>query len=340
MPDDSTPAAASAGGMDAIFAEVGITEADFGGDTPAVETAPAAATQEDAPAQEGRVRDEHGRFAAKDADGQAEQPAKPEAKPAEAAAGAAPAAPAVDAPAGFSEAGKAAWASAPDAVKADVRRRFTELETGLRGYQQDFGPLREFAALAKSQGQTPAAVVQNYVAIEKQLAADPIKGLDLIARNMGMDLRAVAAQVLGQPAPAGGEPAKDNVIADLRREIAELRQGFGGVQQTIQEQRTAAIERDVEAFAASAPRFEELAGEISEMLRTGYAKDLRDAYTKADRLNPLPPAPVAEPAPQTRKPANLSVSGAPASGSNPSTRKPPASLNAHMDEIFRQVGIS
>ena len=268
----------------------------------------------------GPQRGADGKFAAKEAADASEAPAVEagtEAKPE-----APKAADATDAPAGFDAAAKAAWASAPAELKGAVTRRMGELEAGLRTYQQDFGGLREFAQLAKSQGQTPAAVVNNYVAIERQLAADPVKGLSLIAQNMGLDLRQIAAQMAGQP-----EPQRDAVIDDLKRELAALKRGFGGVQQTIQEQRTSAIGESVKAFAAAHPRFDELGDDIAQMLSTGYANSLEDAYAKAERLNPLPPAPVGrtaeQQAAQTRK-ASLAVTGAPVAGSNPATRKPPS----------------
>ena len=59
------------------------------------------------------------------------------------------------------------------------------------------------------------------------------------------------------------------------------------------------------------------------MLSTGYAASLEDAYTKADRLNPLAPSPAAQtgtPAPAQTGTAHLSVKGAPSSGHSATTR--------------------
>lgn len=286
----------------------------------------------------GPQRGADGKFMAKEPPTDAGEAPKDEAV-AEAKPEAPKAVDASDAPAGFDAAAKAAWAGAPAELKGAVTRRLGELETGLRAYQQDFGGLREFAQLAKSQGQTPAAVVNNYVAIEKQLASDPIKGLSLIAQNMGMDLRQVAAHIAGQPAPE-----RDAVIDELKRELADLKRGFGGVQQTIQDQRNSAIGESVKAFAAAHPRFDELGDEIARMLSTGYASSLEDAYAKAERLNPLPPAPqpaVRTPeqqAAQTRK-ASLAVTGAPVAGSNPATRKPPSSARDAVRNALGNAGL-
>lgn len=332
--ENAQPTAPEPEGIDKAFADAGITDADFE-PSPPVELADEPDQAEPVEQQEtaAQERDEHGRFKAKAADEAAETETEPKAETAPEAKPQTD-----DTPPGLSDAAKAAWKDTPEAVRADVQRRFREMESGLQAYQQEYGGLKEFAQLAKSHGTTLKDALANYVGIEKALASNPKEAFEHIAKNVGVDLR----QMFGAQ-PEGQQAQQDaQTIQGLRQELAELRRGFQGFtqryQQTQTQQREAETMKQVEAFAAQHPRFEELGGEIAEMLKTGYATSLEDAYAKAERLHPAPQPP--EPA-QTRKPvANLSVAGAPGSGSNPTTRKPPANIENHLDEIFRQVGIS
>ncbi len=292
----------------------------------------AAETEAPQPVETGQPRAPDGKFAPKAAQETLAEPQEPQP---------APEAPRVveppqDAPARFSPDAKAAWDSAPPAIRGEVRRAITELEGGLARYQERFGPVQQYAEMAERSGTTLKAALDNYVGMENLLRQDPVRGLEQVCQSMGTSLRDIAAQVMGQPAPE-----KDAVIGGLQAEIAALKQQFGGVQQTFQQQREAQTVQTVETFARTNPRFDELSGEIAALLKTGYATGLQDAYDKAARLNPAPApaAPAAPaPAPQTRKSA-LSVNGAPSSGSNPANRQRSATTGDAISRAFEQVGL-
>jgi hypothetical protein len=72
-----------------------------------------------------------------------------------------------------------------------------------------------------------------------------------------MSLRDVAAKVLGL-SPAQGQSAADTTHESVTK------------------------------FAAEHPRFEELADDIAFFLTSGRTKDIAEAYTLAERLNPAP----------------------------------------------------
>jgi hypothetical protein len=333
-----------------IFAAAGISDDDFESDvtevafeTPADEAPEAVSAPEIVPGSdekistdpgtsEGPARDANGRFAPK-AETKAETPnstnstnSTPE-----------PVAPPADL--NMTAAERAAWASTPPEVRTAVERRIGELQ---RGYQTAVEPLRPFLEMAGDAGKL-AQAIQSYVGIEQTLRADPMAGLDQICRNLGTTLQDVAAKVTGQPA----QP-RDAMVDGLRSELAALKQQFGGVAEQVQAVRTNTVTQTVQQFAAAHPRFDELAGDIAHMLKTGFATSLEDAYEKADRLKPAPapaapafvaPAVVTE-VPRARTPvANLSVSGTPANGSNPSARTPPPDRRAHLANIFDRVGL-
>ena len=62
--------------------------------------------------------------------------------------------------------------------------------------------LTEFHALAKAGGTTVSAALGKYIAVEQQLRADPIKGLETLARRYGVDLADMLASALEtEPVP-------------------------------------------------------------------------------------------------------------------------------------------
>lgn len=250
-------------------------------------------------------------------------------------------------PARFSAEAKAAWAAAPEPVKAEIHRAVREMEAGIekhRAAAQEWDAIREFDDLAKRHNTSVKTALTNYVRLDTEMAKDPIKGLDLVAQQFGMTLRQVAEHVLGQPADQT-QHQNEAIIMELRRELAGLKEQLGGVSTTIQEQRNASVQREVEAFAADHPRFDELSEEIARQIGAGFT--LAEAYRRAELLNPVQTpaqAPAVEAAPkpdlaaQTRK-GSLSLNGAPSSGSNPAHRKPPSSARDALDRAFGQLGI-
>jgi len=256
-----------------------------------------------------------------------------------------PAVTAVEPPSRFSPDAKAAWATAPDAVKSEVTRAIKELEGGIQQYQQAFEPYKAFDQQLKQSGQSFQEVFDHYTGIEQLLERDLLAGLDQIAQNSGFSLKQIAAHVMGQPQDQQATQ-QDSVIRELRNEIANLKKDIGGVSTTIRSQQEKAISSQIDEFAAGKPRFDELSNDIAFFINSGRTKDLQEAYDLAERLNPAPvtpPAPAAQAAPpadpaQTLK-GQLSTTGAPSSGSNPAHRKPPASARDALDKAFAASGL-
>lgn len=295
-----------------------------------------------------RARGEDGKFVAKDTEQASNQPYKADngqeadAKPGEPEKTATTFS---EPPRRFSPDAKAEWAKAPEPIRAEITRAVSELEKGLSEYQQRWEPIKHFDEMARQHGTTIDKAMANYVGIEQKLASNPIEGLSQICDNMGFSLRDVAAHVLGQT-PDQAASATDAANRQLRQEIAQLKQELTGVSTTIKSQTEQATLKQIEAFSADKPRFEELADDIAFFLQNGRANDLQEAYSLAERLNPAPqaaaPAPAAQAAPadaaQPRK-GNLSLSGAPSTGSNPASRKPPSTARDALDNAFARVGM-
>jgi hypothetical protein len=248
-------------------------------------------------------------------------------------------------PSRFSPDAKEAWAAAPEPVRAEVARMEKELTAGFekhRAAAERDNSIAEFHEMAAKGGTTVKEALSKYVGMENQLRADPIKGLEIICQNAGLSLREVAGHLLGQT-PEQQASQTDATMRELRAEIAELKKSVGGVTQTFEQQRTQTTHESVTKFAADHPRFEELSEDIAFFLKT-RTKDLAEAYSLAERLNPAPAKAQAEvPAPassaavaevikatpdlsvQTER-GSKSIAGAPTAGSNPVRRQPSNSI--------------
>jgi hypothetical protein len=288
---------------------------------------------------DGPSRGEDGKFAAKEG----AKPAEGEAKPAEAAKPA----PRIEAPHRYSTEAKTAWDATPDAVKAETHRALSEMEKGIEKYRNDaqaYESVRQFDEQARQSGRQLAEVLNDYTGMERLLRENPVAGFERVAQNLGINFRDLAAHVLNQT-PDQQQSRSEQTVLELRRELADLRQQMTGVNSHITQQHQNSITSQVDAFARENPRFDELSDSIAHMLKTGFATDLADAYSKADRLNPVPqpmtpPAPAA-PAPVSLNPAGTrTVTGAPSNGSDPSPRAQASSTSRQaLERAFAANGL-
>lgn len=288
-----------------------------------------------------------GKFVAKDKPA-GEVAAKPDAETAPAAKST------YEAPKRFSEDAKKVWDTAPDPVKAEVSRMEREMTQGIekhRAKAERDDTLTEFHDMAAKSGKDLKSVVAAYVGMENKLRTDLTGGLDEIVQQATggkYSLRDIAAHVMGQT-PEQNQSQDSATIRELKQTVARLQEQVGGVTQTFQQQREHATLQEVTKFAEAHPRFEDLAEDIGFFMQSGRAKDLSEAYTLAERLNPAPAqatAVTAEPssgkaevpdlAEQIRK-GSKSPTGAPTPGSDPATRTPSKSIRASLDKAFARA---
>jgi hypothetical protein len=296
--------------------------------------------------QSTRARDEAGRFAAK----------APEAKPVEVKPDAAPEAIKPDAapkplnpeepPTRLSAEAKAAWKAAPPAIKADVHRAFSEMEQGIAKYRPDATryqtEIAPYEQLAQQYGMDVKGVLADYEGMARTMATDPIKVFDTLAKRHGFTLPDLAAHVLNMDLDDAIAPVLDE-NKRLQAEVMELRKA----QQGYTQQQSTQIQGFIAEFAVRNPRYDELEPQIAAILRSGLvtAQDpktkLQEAYDMAAQLKPAPQVPAPQ---QTSRQAQtlkgqLSVTGAPGTGSDPARRKAPASTRDALDRAFDQFGI-
>jgi hypothetical protein len=260
-------------------------------------------------------------------------------------------------PARFSADARAAWATVPDSVRGEVHRAFREMESGLAQYQRFFEPLKPFYQLAGTHETTVEDSLRRYVALDSELASDDqarkLSAIEHVLDYAGLspqEYAGLVAEVKADAAPAPSSPE----ARQFKSELAEMRRLIGGVSATLRQSRESQLESEiaasVEAFARSHPRLNEaeFANTVTRLVGTRMADDLESAYDMAQRLIPVPvtgPQPAAsiaadpKPADQTRK-GQLSIAGAPVSGSNPVRRKPAATARESLDRVFAEMGFS
>lgn len=245
-----------------------------------------------------------------------------------------------EAPARFSADAKAAWKDAPEPVRAEAHRMMRELESGIQKKDEQLAPLKPYFDMAEKAGTRVQDAMARYVNMEHMLRQDPAQGFRHLAQNMGISPQEVAQMLTGQQQEGQPDP-RDRQIAQMGQQISQLRQQLGGVSQSMQSQQETQIHQQVEAFASQHTRFDELAEEITQLLETGYATSLEDAYEKAERLNPAPqPEPEPAPAPPAQTREAKSVTGAPTSGSNPANRQPSKTRTEALSRAFSRAGLS
>jgi hypothetical protein len=279
------------------------------------------------------ARDDAGKFASKDA--------KPE--DATASASPAPAGEAPKMPVSWPKEQAEAWAKLEQPARDYILRRESEFEKGLsqksekiKPYEEldrVFEPWREKWAL---EGATPAVKVQQLLAAQAYLDRSPAEGLAWLANSYGIDLRQLAG------AASQGQPQNsDPVVAQLRAEIADLKNFAASQQQREHQAFMSSVQSEIDAFQKSgkAPHFEALKKDIAGLLTSGVASSLPDAYERAVWLNAETRAKAIEEqriadaekaskqAEVARRAAGINVRGTPAAAGSPKT----------MDDTLREV---
>ena len=240
----------------------------------------------------GRARDERGRFAPVVAEG---EPVQPEADQPAASATEQPVVPVaapeaaapsvIAAPPAWSNAAKAKWNELPTEIRAEIAKREADVHKGFtkmdeerafgRELQKVVGP---YEPLIRSEGGTPAAAVQDLLNTAYILrTADPQTKARLVAetcQRFGVDL-----SLLGQAQQQPSDPQ----VASLQQELAQLH----GFMQQQQQSEQARVQQEalqtVEAFKTNPehPYFDAVQGRMAELLTSGAAKDLSQAYETA-----------------------------------------------------------
>lgn len=239
--------------------------------------------------QEGRARDEKGRFAAKETPEEApaidETPeVKAETAPEEEAPVEASPAP----PNGWTAEAKEKWHELPAEVQAAVAKReldvakFTSKSDEERQFGRDmYKAVNPYLAQIQAEGGTPQGAVQSLLNTAYLLrTGSPDQKRQMLlqtAKQFGVDLSDIESA-----------PEIDPKIAPLYQKINQLEGMLTQQTQAGEQQLQTEVQSEVDAFASDPANshFEEVEGYMAALLQSGKASDLKDAYDQACWASP------------------------------------------------------
>jgi len=241
----------------------------------------------------------------------------------------------------FSDQAKTEWAAAPESVRGAVYKMAKEFRGAYESYKGDHDvmeELRPYHDLATKQGTSLRKAFDNYYGMEQKLRQDLVGGIDLIVQNLSkangwkspnggpLTVHDFAQHVLSMTPEQHQMSRQQNSQTSAEMRIGQLHQQVEQqnkiLSKMVYQQRFAGTRAQVDKFASTHPRFDELGDIIKTELDLGFT--LEQAYARADRLRPARSTHAAQtrttPA-QTRK---TSISGAPdgGNGRSPANTRP------------------
>lgn len=181
----------------------------------------------------------------------------------------------------------AKFATLPSEVQQEILKREEDIFKGLESYKAD-----------ASIGKALKAVVQPYMHIFQSQGIDPMQQISGL-------MRAHVALATGTPeqkqqffqhlakeygVDLGAEaPYVDPQVASLQKQLSDLQSRLNGREQQEANEVRSKLQAEIDAFASDPAHqyFDEVANDIAGLLRSGAAKDLKDAYDKAIWANPI-----------------------------------------------------
>ncbi len=249
------------------------------------------------------LRGPDGKFIAKDSEtvepveaapveAQAEDQTSPEAVEPE------PAKPAIEPPVSWSREMRDKWSSLPPEAQQYIAQRESEAHGQISRLGQQvktFEPvaktLEQYKGTFERNGMDYAKGLEALLAAQSMLDVNPRAAILEIARAYGVDLGAEPSS--NEAMPPREVLALQAEVMELKRQIAETRTDVVSQKQREQEQRQAALQSEVEAFAKANPFFEDVQDDIAKLIPVIRADEpslserqiLQKAYDKAIRFN-------------------------------------------------------
>jgi len=186
------------------------------------------------------------------------------------------------------------WANLDPRVRAEIHKREADIFRGLDTYKADAtfaksvqSVLAPFKHIIDQYQIDPVKQIGGLVSTHYALAtASPERRAEMfkqLAKDYGIDLGTA------QPADADNAPYIDPQVKALQEEISGLKSRLERQDQRQLSVVKAETEKEVAAFAADKAHqyFDEVANDIAQLLQSGAAKSLKDAYEKAIWANPV-----------------------------------------------------
>lgn len=238
------------------------------------------------PSQDGRPRDEHGRFIK--ADGTPEEAPKPDetTEQPKVVASKTP-------PPSWSAQAKAEWAKLSPAIQDAVLKRESEASTGFKTYSDKVKALepieralQPYGHFLAANGIEPAEYVKRLANADHYLRTNPREAIQWIARTYGIQLDSLRETREEQP------PA-DPHIAALEQQVNGIVSFIRETQQQAATRESQSLQSQVESFRTASntdgspkhPYFEEVRQDMAALVQSGRATTIEDAYDMAIYAN-------------------------------------------------------
>ncbi len=181
----------------------------------------------------------------------------------------------------------AKWAAIDPEVRQEILRREENIFQGIEAYKSraEFGDrfqrtLQPYMQTLQQYNLDPLQQVGNL------LQAHHILSLGTPEQKQMMFARIAADYGIN----TGGEtPYVDPQVAALQRDLQNLQSRLSSREQSEAANIRAGLQREIETFAADPAHvyFNEVANDIAGLLKSGVARDLKDAYERAVWANPV-----------------------------------------------------
>lgn len=194
-------------------------------------------------------------------------------------------------PIGWSPAAKAAFGTLPPEVQEAVARREQEINNGFARLR-DYKGLDEYAEIARQSGTTLREAFDRYKAAEDLLDRDFRGGVMQLCEMYGVHpmqlANEFASMFMGQRGQQGvpRAPAMDPQTGLIARRLAGMEETVRTLISEREQQEREAINGTVSQFAEDHMYFENVRQDMADLIRTGKADTLEDAYEKACWMNP------------------------------------------------------
>lgn len=285
------------------------------------------------PVKETRDRAPDGKFVAKAAEVEQvtpDQPSEAVADPAEKLA--------IRAPASWSPAAKADFATLPAHVQQAVAKREQEIDHGLRRKSEEvkrYEPLEQLIAPYRPKwqmsGMDDATAIRTLLAAQDMLETKPAEAISYLAKAYGVDLSAQPTGQATAPQPVGN--SQNPEYTALQQELAEIKR-------QIATQHDADVSRQIEAFRQDPANlyYENVRDDMAALLSAGKAKDLPEAYEMACWMRPDIRPLLQKPQVKSPDPAEVArkkAAGASVTGSPAEAKGPPLNGTGSIDDDIR-----
>ncbi len=259
---------------------------------------------------------------------------------------------------GLDETGKERWLDRAKSLEKVHNTKLFELENERRQYHSLMKAVEPFQEEMTLRGVSADQAVGQLVTIWKQMQSDPAATLSQLVRQYAPSMGTDAARQLAQSVlSAKGvhadalleEPVADldspeaNAIADVRRELQELRAERQQDRSTFEQSQHATAQQQIDGFRTATngngglahPHFDALQTNMGALIQAGLATGLEDAYTKALAMSPdlQPPVPKPNGKPVTKS----SVAASSPAPGNPA-REPAKSHREELANVARELG--